>query len=282
MGWNSLVRLGFSCTLAALIAGCATPGVGVAPGQLQRASSIGVVSIAGDEAWLAYTGITVFENSERTVPIATWGLDQTIERAMQRALTEAGAKRVEIVTLDRPAVARVFRGANLVENFGSRWADAAVREALMLAGRKAQVDLLVVAVPSFFPPVQHRSETLRGFSVAATGSPFRSNPDRIRAALSAKVVAINVGTGEYMGEQGVSGGSDRLPSWMRARPPVVVLEPEQWQRGFTDAPSAAQLGIVRAALEQLTAPVGVAAVYLLDPPASSPTGDRPATSGPRR
>ncbi len=262
---------------ALMMAGCATPPAGIQPGQLQRAEHVAVASLVGDELWLGYTGMTVFENSELRMPIADWELDSKAEAALVKALREAGGKQVSVLSIDRASVAKAYRGERLSSDGSSRWSDERLREPLLRQARQISADVLVIVFPTFNPPVQHRSETLRGASVSAVGTPVRENPTGVAVILAASVLAVDVKTGQLLGERTV--WSDPNATLWDGRRPSVKLEPSQWQKGFKSQPSAAQLKTVRDALESLVPASAAIAVRLLDPP--PPKSTTPAPNTPR-
>jgi hypothetical protein len=246
-----------------ILSACATPMTGVQPGQLQRSEHIAVVSLVGDRAWFGYTGITVFENSELQVPIQEWALDAAVEGSVVAALGKAGAKRVTPLAIDRGAVAKAFRGDRLSDDPAGRFSEDRVKEPLLRAAAQISADTLILVVPTFNPPVNHRSETLRGVSVVAGGAPFGDRPRVIRVFLSASVLAVDVKTGQVMGRRTVYTDPE-ASSWNGVRP-NVPLDPAQWQRGFTTAPTSAQLQVVRNAIEALVPAPASTVVRLLDP-----------------
>lgn len=251
---------------AALLAGCAT-APGVAPGQLQQAKHIAVASIAGDEAWFGYTGMTVFENSQSTLPIADWGLDARIEAGVDEALRAAGARAVTPLAVDRVALARAFRTPRLPEQVETRWREAAFQAPLLTAARAAGADLLVLVVPIYAPPAMHVSERRFGFSVVAQGTPLREHPTSVTAILSARVAAVEVSSGRLLSERTVF-SDPKMTVWNGSRP-LQAFEPAQWRKSFAAPPTGEGLARVRAAFDGLTAPVGGAVVRLLDPPPPS-------------
>lgn len=257
-----------------VLAGCATTP-GVMPGQLQQAKHIAVTSLAGDVAWFGYTGITVFENSESTLPIAEWALDARIESAVDESLRKAGARQVTTLKLDRASTAKAFRTPRLPSHAEERWREPAFRDPLLAAARAAGADMLVLVVPSFNRPAQHRAERLYGFSVSAVGSPLRANPTGISAVLSAQVAAIDVASGQLLAEREVSAAPPKN-AWTGNRP-TEKFEPTRWDRGFKTPPEGDRLAMTRAAFEKLTPAVGGAVVRLLDPPPAAETVPRPNT-----
>jgi hypothetical protein len=261
-GWRWL----WAAIAAALLAGCATVP-GVSPGQLQQAKHIAVASIAGDEAWFGYAGMTVFENSQSTLPIADWGLDARIEAGVDEALRAAGARQVTRLAVDRAPLAQAFRKPRLPEQVETRWREAAFQAPLLTAARAAGADLLVL-VPIYRPPAMHLSERLFGFSVSAKGTPLYQHPQSIIAVLSARVAAVEVSSGRLLSERVVF-SDPRMTVWNGSRP-YQAFEPAQWRKTFATPPTGDGLARVRAAFEQLTAPVGGAVVRLLDPPPAEP------------
>ncbi len=274
--WTGLrhARRWLAAAAVLVLAGCATMP-GVMPGQLQRAQNIAIASLAGDVAWFGYTGITIFENSESTLPVADWGLDARIETATVEALRQAGATKSTVLAIDRASLAQVFRTPRLPSAVSERWDNPAFRDPLLSAARAAGADLLVIVLPEFNPPVQHRGERLYGFSVSAGGSPLRSHPAVITAILAAEVVAIDVASAQVLASRTVY-ADPKMNPWNGTRP-SEKLEPTQWERGFKAPPDGERLALVRAAFDKLTQPVGGAVVRLLDPPPASDATPRPNT-----
>jgi hypothetical protein len=73
--------------------------------KLQSVKTVGVVSAIGDQFTFAKAGLTGFDNSPRSVPIASWGLDDMIVREVSSALS--GRFQVQPVTYPRASFAVV-------------------------------------------------------------------------------------------------------------------------------------------------------------------------------
>ena len=73
--------------------------------KLQSVKTVGVVSAIGDQFTFAKAGLTGFDNSPRSVPIGSWGLDDLVVQQVTAALS--GRFQVQQVTYTRAAFAAI-------------------------------------------------------------------------------------------------------------------------------------------------------------------------------
>jgi hypothetical protein len=101
-----ITRCASFVTLLAL-AGCTGAGEMFATGEtkLQAVKTVGIISAVGDQMTVAKGGLSGLDNSSRSFPIDSWGLDDLI---VQRATAALGGRfQVKAVTYNRAAFARV-------------------------------------------------------------------------------------------------------------------------------------------------------------------------------
>jgi hypothetical protein len=79
-------RLGqwLAVSLLILISACAS--VGSVPAKLQGAKTVGVISAIADELTITPSGLTGIDSTDRTVSIASWGLDDMVASRINTVL----------------------------------------------------------------------------------------------------------------------------------------------------------------------------------------------------
>ena len=77
--------------------------------RLQLVKTVGIVSAIGDQFTFFKAGLTGFDNSPRSVPIASWGLDDLIVQEISAALS--GRFQVQPVTYARASFATIQESA---------------------------------------------------------------------------------------------------------------------------------------------------------------------------
>ena len=77
--------------------------------KLQSVKTVGIVSAIGDQFTFVKAGLTGFDNSPRTIPIASWGLDDLIVQDVASALSSRF--QVQPVTYTRARFAAVQESA---------------------------------------------------------------------------------------------------------------------------------------------------------------------------
>jgi hypothetical protein len=104
------LRRGLVLGLLLLLAGCAIKPV--SPEKTAGIRTIGVISALGDEITLKKIGITVFGNDEKTAPVESWKIDESVVRRVSGLLGKRFSVRP--VTCDRSA----FRAADTFDKIG--------------------------------------------------------------------------------------------------------------------------------------------------------------------
>lgn len=270
----SLVQRAAIALAALVLTACASIPSQPPAGLVKSAQSVGVLSVAGDEAWFGYYGITVFENAERSERIADTQFDQQVEAQAVKLLTGSGVKRAEPLKVDRAAVAALHRG-NRLRSYGSdALENAEFAGAVLKAAREQNLQYLMLLVPRFQAPGNHRSETAIGISVKGVGNPFRPHPVDVSVVMAGEWLLIDVAQGQPVSSSRV--WRDPSMNTWTGTPPAVRLAPEQWERGFANF-SPEQMAIVRKAIGELVTPTVNNLHRFIDPPALPASGPAPAS-----
>jgi hypothetical protein len=79
-------RLGQWLTVALSILTGACASVGSVPAKLQGVKTVGVISAIADELTITPSGLTGIDAADRTIPIASWGLDDMVASRINTVL----------------------------------------------------------------------------------------------------------------------------------------------------------------------------------------------------
>lgn len=140
------------------LAGCAVTTL--AP---PKPSSIAVVSLLGDRLSLRQVGITVFGNSERSVDVSDWSVDEHVQASTGNILRSAGYEVKRSTPQTASSLGKVSR-FNLTSTYSFAGGASAARKAAADAG----VDYLFVvaeAPNAFTDPFFRTNQFITGYGI---------------------------------------------------------------------------------------------------------------------
>jgi hypothetical protein len=113
--WMTIVILfGIAMAILVLLSNGAHAWFETRDARLQLVKTVGIVSAIGDQFTVVKAGLTGFDNSPQSVPIASWGLDELIVQQVSSSLN--GRFQVQPVTYTRASFAAVRESAVTVVN----------------------------------------------------------------------------------------------------------------------------------------------------------------------
>jgi hypothetical protein len=145
------------CVLALLVAACAP--MSVDPGQMQAIKRIAVFSALGDRFTVKKIGITVFQNEQKEMPIASWRIDDFVVGKVRSALN--GRFELRPAAFQRPAFAAARDASQIA---------AAVRT--QATARDVDAYIIVTAANSRFGD---SNQILDGLGILQTSSLIGTN-----------------------------------------------------------------------------------------------------------